>query len=54
MRELDKTPSRCAQDFDTNFVPQDAFDGFKVKGQETELLMIARASVLGRGSLKLP
>ena len=47
--QLDKTPSRCAQDFDTTFVFQDAFGGFKVKGREMELLHIAR--VLGRGSL---
>ena len=47
--QLDKTPSRCAQDFDTTFVFQDAFDGFKVKGRDMELLHIAR--VLGRGSL---
>ena len=47
--ELDKTSSRCAEDFDTNFVFQDAFDGFKVRGRETQLLQIAR--VLGRGSL---
>ena len=49
--QLDKTPSRlgCAQDFDITFVVQDAFDGFKVKGREIELLHIAR--VLGRGSL---
>ena len=25
--EVDKTPSRCAQDFDITFVFQDAFDG---------------------------
>ena len=48
--ELDKTPSRCAQDFDTTFVFQDAFDGFKGKGRDSELLQIARA--LGRGCLK--
>ena len=48
--ELDKTSSRCAEDFDTNFVFQDAFDGLKLKGGDTELLQIA--SVLGRGSLK--
>ena len=47
--EVDKTPSRCAQDFDTTFVFQDAFDGFKVKGRDMELLHIAR--VLGRGCL---
>ena len=47
--EVDKTPSRCAQDFDTTFVFQDAFDGFQVKGREMELLHVAR--VLGRGSL---
>ena len=47
--ELDKTSSRCAEDFDTNFVFQDAFNGFKLKGRETQLLQIAR--VLGRGSL---
>ena len=46
---MDKTPSRCAQDFDTTFVFQDAFDGFKVKGRDRELLQIAR--VLGRGCL---
>ena len=47
--EVDKAPLRCAQDFDTTFVFQDAFDGFKVKGRDRELLHIAR--VLGRGSL---
>ena len=47
--EVDKTPSRCAQDFDTTFVFQDAFDGFKVKGRDMQLLHIAR--VLGRGCL---
>ena len=47
--QLDKTPSRCAQDFDTTFVFQDAFGGFQVKGREMELLHIAR--VIGRGSL---
>jgi len=47
--ELDKTSSRCAEDFDTNFVFQDAFDAFKLKGRETQLLQIA--NVLGRGSL---
>ena len=47
--ELDKTSSRCAQDFDTNFMFQDAFDGFQIKGREIELLKIARA--LGRGCL---
>ena len=41
--------TRCAQDFDTNFVFRDAFDGFKVKRREIELLKIAQA--LGRGSL---
>ena len=47
--ELDKTSSRCAEDFDTNFMFQDAFDGSQIKGRETQLLQIAR--VLGRGSL---
>ena len=47
--ELDKTSSRCAEDFDTTFVFQDAFDGWILKGRETQLLQIAR--VLGRGSL---
>ena len=47
--QLDKTPSRCAEDFDTHFMFQDAFYGFKLKGRETQLLQIAR--VLGRGSL---
>ena len=47
--ERDKTSSRCAQDFDTNFMFQDAFDGWILKGRETQLLQIAR--VLGRGSL---
>ena len=47
--ELDKTSSRCAQGFDTNFVFQDAFEGFEVKGREMELLQIVQ--VLGRGSL---
>ena len=47
--ELDKTSSRCAEDFDTNFVFQDAFNGSKVKGREPQLLQIA--CVLGRGSL---
>ena len=47
--ELDKTSSRCAEDFDTNFVFQDAFGAFKLKGREAQLLQIA--SVLGRGSL---
>ena len=35
--QLDKTPSRCAQDFDTTFV----FGGFKMVGRETQLLQIA-------------
>lgn len=49
--ELDKTPSRCDQDFDTNFVFQDTFGGagFKIKHREEELLQTAR--VLGRGCL---
>ena len=47
--ELDKTSSRCAEDFDTNFVFQDAFGAFKLTGRETQLLQIA--SELGRGSL---
>ena len=47
--ELDKTSLRCAEDFDTNFMSQDAFDGWILKGRETQLLQIAR--VLGRGSL---
>ena len=50
--ELDKTCSRCAHDFDTKFMFQDAFDGFQIyilmKGRDTQLLQIAR--VLGRGS----